>query len=193
MYIQSHLLFLSRQQFTGTLSTGIGRLSELDYLDVVHCEGIGGSLPSEIGLLTKVRVLGLGGTSIEGTIPEELFHLTTLFHLDLGGTQISGTISTNIGLLTLLLSLDLEATEISGTVPEELGLLTTARRLLLNGNSRLSGSIPETFCANQASWSYSQIVVDCTPSQPDGTPAVYCPKSCCDTCCDVQTNICTTN
>ena len=64
-----------------------------------------GSIPSEIGLLTGLKLLDLSKNSFEGEIPSE------------------------IGLLTNLISINFDQNEIEGIIPSEIGLLTTVNWL----------------------------------------------------------------
>lgn len=63
---------------------------------------ITGTLPSEIGLITRMREVDFHDMSFSGTIPEEIYDLTSLDSLDLSGSELSGTLSTRIGRLTSL-------------------------------------------------------------------------------------------
>ena len=105
---------------------------------------LSGSIPSELGKLTKLEWLYLWGNQLSGNIPSELGNLTNLKTLSLDSNQLSGSIPPELGNLTKLESLSLWGNELSGNIPSELGNLTNLTWLSLSHN-QLSGSIPQTF------------------------------------------------
>ena len=121
----------------GVTTDANGRVTRL-YL---HQNGLSGSIPPELGQLTKLRDLLLYGNQLIGSIPPELGQLTNLWRLSLNSNQLSGCIPPELGQLTNLEVLSLYNNQLSGSIPPELGQLTNLRRLWLFGN-QLSGSIP---------------------------------------------------
>lgn len=156
------------------------------YLD--HSRGLHGPILSQIGLLTNLAELTIGGDSISGPIPEELYGLRSLLYLHLSNSAFSGTISSRIGLLTLLKELSIANNNIGGSIPGELAKLTNLMLLDVSGNPTLTGSIPKLLCSE--THHDSDIRADCTPKDSTGTPAVFCPDQCCSACCDAETMIC---
>lgn len=61
-----------------------------------------GTLASELGLLTQLTALCMGGNSFNGTLPSELGLLTQLTHLHLDDNSFTGTIPNEFSQLTLL-------------------------------------------------------------------------------------------
>jgi hypothetical protein len=58
-------------------------------------QGIGGILPTEIGMLTKLSSLALtNNEALTGTIPTEIGRLSVLRYLFLNNTTLSGRIPT---------------------------------------------------------------------------------------------------
>jgi Leucine-rich repeat (LRR) protein len=113
----------------------------LVYLSL-YANGLSGSIPTEIGDLTNLTVLGLRQNSgLSGPIPEEIGSLTSLTSLTLDGNGLTGQIPRSLGNLTSLVTLFLDGNDLVGPVPEELGALTEVTRLWLNDNG-LSGAIP---------------------------------------------------
>ena len=101
-----------------------------------------GTIPSEIGLLTKLYYLSLSNTTLKGTIPTELGKLSNeLGKLSLDNNGLTGPIPTELGQLVNLRSLDLSSNRLSGPIPTVLGQLNQLRTLLL-GENQLEGSIP---------------------------------------------------
>lgn len=122
-----------------------------------------GTLPPELGNLTKLRQLILNGSQLRGAIPPELGKLINLEILSLFNNQLSGTIPPSLGNLTNLQFLDLAVNQLSGTIPPELGKLTNAY-ITLRSN-QLGGSIPATLCQLRASnenyrhdWRYNKLL-----------------------------------
>lgn len=108
--------------------------------------GVAG-IPTEIGMLSHMRWLRLGHTSLNGTIPIQLSNLTSLQSLYLPTAKLSGTLPSELGKLRSLELLNLAGNEISGVLIPELGELHGVRVLDLEANP-LSGSIPnETFAS----------------------------------------------
>ena len=85
---------------------------------------LSGTIPGEIGNLTRLTELGLSGNQLSGIIPGEIGNLTRLTILALGDNQLSGTIPGEIGNLTRLTELYLTSNQLSGTIPVEIWNLT---------------------------------------------------------------------
>jgi len=85
--------------------------------------------------------LWLVNNGLEGTLPEELYLLTSLKSISLDRNQLQGTLSTRIGGLANLEALALFTNEMTGSLPTQLGLLTNLEYLWLMSNA-WTGSIP---------------------------------------------------
>jgi|LWDU01.1.fsa_nt_gi hypothetical protein len=103
--------------------------------------GLTGSIPPEIGYLTNLTELDLGGNQLTGSIPSEIGNLTNLTYLSLFGNELTGSIPPEIGNLTNLTDLSLSRNQFTGTIPPEIWNLTNLERLHLSEN-QLTGSIP---------------------------------------------------
>ncbi|KAI8013059.1 MDIS1-interacting receptor like kinase 2 [Camellia lanceoleosa] len=123
---------------TGSIPEEIGTLSKLTnlYLSRNNLEGL---IPSSIGQLTNLTWLDLSSNRLSGPIPSSIGQLGT--YLDLSSNRLSGPIPSSIGQLTTLLYLDLLSNRPSGPIPSPIGKLTTLTNLDLSSN-RLSGPIP---------------------------------------------------
>ncbi|CAB9497088.1 Leucine Rich Repeat [Seminavis robusta] len=89
--------------------------------------------------------LELLGNGLAGTLPEELGLLTSLTYIKLGKDNIGGTIISQFGSLPKLWGLHLFGSRLTGTIPSELGLLSnTLKGFAVQGNF-LSGSLPSEF------------------------------------------------
>ena len=155
----------------------------MDFLSL-NSNAFEGTIPSQIGLLTKLVSLWLSDTQLSGTVPEELYMwLSPLEWLDLSNSALSGTISNNIGLLTNLGRLYLSGNKFHGTVP---ATPESLEHLHVNGND-LTGTMPESLCRNQFQKTAS-FVADCGSNNETGVPELLC--DCCTECCDPITGIC---
>jgi hypothetical protein len=81
------------------------------------------------------------------TIPTEVGKLTKLRLMRIGGDNVSGRIPTEIGLLTRLETLHLVDTALSGVIPTELGLLSQLRNLGFLGCADLRGVVHLPGCS----------------------------------------------
>ncbi|WJX37516.1 non-specific serine/threonine protein kinase [Trifolium repens] len=105
-----------------------------------------GTIPPQIGNMSKINVLNFSYNSFDGSIPQEMWTLRTLKGLDLLSCKLSGEISNSIGNLTNLSYLDLGINHFSsGPIPPEIGKLNKLRYLTIRENNRI-GSIPQEIC-----------------------------------------------
>ena len=97
--------------------------------------GLAGSLPPELGALSQLRSLEIGGNSgLTGPIPAELGNLSNLESLFLQETWLTGPIPAALGRLGNLGWLGLDGSvALAGSIPTELGNLTNLRGLTLLG------------------------------------------------------------
>ena len=104
--------------------------------------GLVGTVPPELGLLTQLQTLDLSGNVLSGTIPRQIFHLTLLQSFNINGNGgISGTLPTDIQYLSRLQSIHIRDTAISGSLPTELGLLHRLEDVEC-GFTQLTGTLP---------------------------------------------------
>ena len=134
-------LYLNNNKLSGTMPTELGNLTKLVWF-YLNTNNLNGTIPTELGTLTKVQNFALNNNQLSGTIPAELGSLTDLRDLFLNENNLSGTIPPELGTLTNLRYLLLnENNQLSGTIPAELGSLTNLKQLILRVN-QLSGTIP---------------------------------------------------
>ena len=128
-------LELTEAGLTGAVPAEIGRLTSLTVLD------LGGnkltSVPAEIGQLTSLEKLSLYCNKLT-SVPAEIWQLTSLEVLWLGGNQMT-SLPAEIGQLTSLRWLHLSYNQLT-SVPAEIWLLPSLEVLSLN-NNRLT-SVP---------------------------------------------------
>ena len=87
------------------------------WLDL-RAKGLDGSVPAELGQLSKLTYLNLRTNQLTGEIPTELGNLSNLRVLNLNGNALTGPIPTELDSLTNLRVLNLHSNELSGTIPD---------------------------------------------------------------------------
>lgn len=100
-----------------------------------------GSIPREIGHLSRLTTLRLGSNGVTGTIPDEIGNCSQLRRLRVVGNRLTGTIPSSIGNLRFLTHLYIDRNELSGTIPSELSGSFMIQEFFAYRN-RLTGSIP---------------------------------------------------
>ncbi|XP_061362656.1 MDIS1-interacting receptor like kinase 2-like [Gastrolobium bilobum] len=128
--------------FYGTIPPQIGNMSKVNVLNF-SANSFDGSIPKEICTLRSLRRLDLSICQLSGPIPNSIANLSNLLYLDLGRNNISGSIPPEIGKLNSLKFLGIGVNAILGSIPQEIGLLTKLRYIDMSLNS-LSGAIPKT-------------------------------------------------
>ena len=159
-------LDLDENTLEGTVPTEMGRLVKLERLYLNRNFGLSGTIPSEIGGLTNVRILDLGYNRLEGSLPAELsrcrslrglglfsnkFSMTMTHALEalpvsvtallLAFNNVTGSIPSTVSRHSHLAQLNLRSTGVSGAIPSELGRLTAMEEVDWF-NNELTGTIP---------------------------------------------------
>ena len=133
-------------RFSQQIPTGLWSLLSLRKL--VLSSYSTGTLSSLIGNLAALSYLDLHWSYFTGTIPTTLWSLVNLQYLDLSQTngmeqtasrKLSGELSTLLGSLSSLTYLNIGATLIGGTIPTTLWSLVNLRGLFLAGNTQFAG------------------------------------------------------
>ncbi|CAB9505742.1 LRR receptor-like serine threonine-protein kinase [Seminavis robusta] len=138
-----HLVF-TENNMDGSIPPEIYLLRDsLLYLEVGSNENLRGMIPSEIGLLTKLRKFYADRNLHTGQIPTEIGQLTLLQELEIGHNTFTGSIPSEIGNMQALSILSLRwCKEIAGTLPTELYRLTNMVTFHVHGlNSLQSGKL----------------------------------------------------
>ncbi len=143
------ILNLERQGIDGTLPAALGGLTALRELRLSWRNQLTGSVPPELGQLTRLTYLGLASNRLTGPIPPELGAIGgSLQSLILSGPQplpagigLTGAIPPQLGNLTGLKYLYLDGNRLTGSIPTRLRWLTELDLLQLSDN-QLSGPIP---------------------------------------------------
>ncbi|CAB9498702.1 LRR receptor-like serine threonine-protein kinase [Seminavis robusta] len=101
-----------------------------------------GTLPTSIGLLTKLENFEMMTNMLKGTLPTQVAMLTDLQFLAVLGTQLTGNLPSELGLLTSLTSLGAEQNMFTGTIPTEWRNMKKLKQIYLSRNPGLTSSIP---------------------------------------------------
>ncbi|KAH0688628.1 hypothetical protein KY289_015986 [Solanum tuberosum] len=102
-----------------------------------------GSLPREIGNLTKMQFLFLNENRFTGEIPKEMRNLVELEELDLQLNSFSGSLPMEIFNISRLRAMSLSFNNISATLPPNIGsVLPNIEQLYMSGLTNLVGTIP---------------------------------------------------
>ncbi|HYH56997.1 MAG TPA: leucine-rich repeat domain-containing protein, partial [Anseongella sp.] len=115
------------------LPAGIGKLTNLTYLDLTTNDLRGDVLPRITGL-TQLQYLSFGNNELTGKIPPGLGNLTSLQVLNLSQNSLSGQLPGTLGNLTALTTLNLRYNAFTGPVPVSLSQLTALTSLNLSFN-----------------------------------------------------------
>ncbi len=102
---------------------------------------LSGTLPVQLGNLSKLKQLLLDHNQLTGSMPLELGNLSSLTNLDLSFNQFSNVIPATLGGLTNLTLLYLENNQLSGLLSQDLCMLVNLQSLRLSDNV-LSGPLP---------------------------------------------------
>ncbi|KAF3512332.1 hypothetical protein F2Q69_00001506 [Brassica cretica] len=135
-------LFLSNNNFSSSLSSEFGKLSNLEVL-YLPSNGFSGQVPPTISNLTKLKVLRLSDNHFSGTLAPNsgLFELHELRFLMLDYNNFSSSLPSEFGNLNNLEFLYLTFNLFSGQIPPTISNSTSLVELFLDGNE-LTGSFP---------------------------------------------------
>ena len=134
------LLLLKNNSLSGSIPSELGNLSKLVVLDLRE-NLLTGPIPLELSYLSELEDLGLAKNSLTGSIPPELGNMSNLVSLELLENSLTGSIPVELASLSKLNTLHLADNSLSGSIPPELGNLSNLVTLSLNDNL-LTGSIP---------------------------------------------------
>ena len=96
-------------------------------------------------LIESTFKLDLSNSGLTGSIPTEIGNLTKLTKLILSNNEFTGEIPSEIGNLTNLTNLRLEYNQLTGSIPSEMGNLINLEYFRLDHND-FTGLLPENLC-----------------------------------------------
>ena len=146
-------IFYRYNDVASTIPSEIGLLTRMT--DLTIGGAVFGTIPSIVGRLTKLKYLGIYYTQLNGTIPSALGNLTQLEWFDLKNNQLSGTIPSTLGAVVKLTEFSLSSNKLTGTIPSTLATLGQLSLMDLINNTQLYGTIPTSLCYD------STISIDC--------------------------------
>lgn len=138
-------LELDLNNLNGLLPPELGLLSSS--LETITLSGgpnsnLLGTLPTEIGYLTQLKVFVLQNNNLSGTIPPEIKKWKKLEKMNLSQNRFQGEFPTEIGILSELKIFDISANKFSGSLPSELGQLRKCQMMFFEDNA-IASSIPK--------------------------------------------------
>ena len=131
---------LTSNQLKGSIPPELGGLSKLEWVYLLNNQ-LSGDIPPQLGQLSNLQYLLISSNQLSGFIPIELGKLKNLITLHLGDNQLKGNIPIEFSHLNNLKMLNLVRNQITGTIPPELSKLSKLESLYLSDN-QLSGNIP---------------------------------------------------
>ncbi len=109
-----------------------GRVAAIHLPGTVSAPGsLTGSIPTQFGELTGLRVLDLSGNELSGWLPWELGSLADLQVLNVSGNRLIGALAPELANLTHLHELNLQSNRLTGTVPRAFWERASRRELML--------------------------------------------------------------
>ncbi|GJP53282.1 hypothetical protein CLOM_g12454 [Closterium sp. NIES-68] len=135
-------LVLDSNDLGGPLPPSFSNLSSLVHFSAFR-NWFNGSLPSALSNLQHLTHLAFHFNRLSGPLPDSLAHMTALKYLHVAHNRLYATLPAFLGNLTNLEFLNMGNTFSQGTLPAGMFDMTALTALHLDGNFRLSGSIPE--------------------------------------------------
>lgn len=125
------------------LPSELGLLKSLQIIGLSGASKLKGTLPSELGTLENLNVLKLDKClSLTGSIPSEFGNMKSLKILDLSNSGVTGKLPSELGQLSALTTLNLSLNSFSGSIPSTITELKSLKQLVLS-RCKLNGRIPE--------------------------------------------------
>ncbi|KAJ3702837.1 hypothetical protein LUZ61_006542 [Rhynchospora tenuis] len=109
-------LDLGNSNITGALGPELGRLQNLQYLELYRNNFVG-KIPEELGNLKSLVSMDLYENQLEGEIPKSLSKLKSLRFMRLNNNKITGSIPRELVKLSNLKVLDFSNNDLCGTIP----------------------------------------------------------------------------
>lgn len=127
-------LKLYENNLKGTIPINLGNLSKLEYLHLSH-NNLNGVIPVELANLKELQELYLHYNKLTGIIPNELGNIRGLQELNLGGNKLTGPIPEELGNLIKLRDISLGYNQLTGDIPSSFSNLINLTELDLSSNN----------------------------------------------------------
>jgi Leucine-rich repeat (LRR) protein len=127
----------------GTIPPEIALLSDLERIDISGGPDhrLNGTLPKELGLLTKLNDFRLQDNDLSGSLPPEFGAWEGLDFIDLSNNRLNSTLPIEIGMWSDVRNLNIAGNRFSGTIGSQIGQLLALRILSLDDNL-FTGALP---------------------------------------------------
>ncbi|KAJ8643906.1 hypothetical protein MRB53_005654 [Persea americana] len=135
------ILFMGRNQLTGSIPSGIENLVNLIGLGMED-NFLTGIIPSSIGRLSKLQGLYLSNNNFMGEIPMSIGNISLLDELNLSKNKLWGEIPESLGKCQHLNVMDLSHNNLNGTIPKQVLSLNSLSRILNLSQNLLTGPLP---------------------------------------------------
>ena len=121
------------------IPTTLGYLKKLTTLSMSEMKPpIQGRLPSELGLMTALKVMNLMKNQIVGELPSELYNLRELSVLDLGYNKLNGTLSSEMKNFLKMDMFKINNNHFEQSIPKEVGNIRFLNQFIANSVSQHS-------------------------------------------------------
>jgi Leucine-rich repeat (LRR) protein len=133
-----------------------------------------GTISTGLGLLQNLQDFRVGRNRFDGPLPQSMYDLTRLFRFEVSENLLTGSVDSAIGNLRNLETFDVTYNELTGTLPEELGRIDTLEVVKTQFNL-FSGTMPTDLCFQP---SMEVLETDCRP-EDNPPVECFCCTSCC--------------
>jgi len=151
----------------GTIPHEIGFLTRLTYLDLSK-NSLYSTIPQTIGNLHSLEHLNLAQNSLTGKLPGDIYSLRDLNFLALDHNVFVDILSDKVAALFKLQTLSLSSNSFHGIVPFQLGRLEYLKELYLDDNN-FTGRCGDDLCNNKNFGELIYLFVDCEVDCPCAT------------------------
>jgi hypothetical protein len=176
-HLTDMLLFTELNNLVGTIPTEIALLTGLKIWGMER-GGLTGQIPTEVGLLQELIFIDLDYNQLTGSLSSEILSLGKLTQFDINDNRLTGSIE-GIGGFPFLTFLQLHNNFFTGTVPEAVGTYANLSTFTLH-ETAISGTMPDSVCRLVASanlgGNLTSLIADCGGLDPD----IVC--DCCTSC-----------
>ncbi|CAH9116660.1 unnamed protein product [Cuscuta europaea] len=138
-------LVLSDNELNGIVPAILGNITSLKRIELAYNQFSPSQFPAELGNLTNLEYLWLGGCNLVGPIPESIGRLSRLTNFDVSNNRLTGLIPSTISQMKSIVQIELFNNSLTGELPARWSNLTQLRRIDASMNS-LTGTIPRELC-----------------------------------------------